>query len=1286
MSIRMSRLIAAAMVAVAVMVAPAARAAAATPPDAPVLIDTSASAGSVVESSPTLSPYTADNAFDGNWTNDAGRWLALTSSNPMYLVYKFNAATTVNMLRLRIPGNNSWEKRSPKAWTFSGSNDGSTWTPLDTRSGVSWSAGEVKSFTFSNDTAYEYYRFSCTAIVASDSYMMLWEIQFLYEPPALVDLTSPSGNISTTTSGSWVKPAKNAFDNGTAHNNDDRSIHSGSAVDWIYTFDTPTKVNAYRVFAPGSSPYNYDKRMPKTWTFEAKNAADASWTILDTQSSETGWTALEKRYYAFENNTAYDSYRFAVTAHQSDSDDYVQIDELEFYYINTDAPSLGVVGLERTGAAAYDVFATMKVNSADLTWIADDGATASTNLLAAGVAEGASVTNSLSGLSANTTYQISVLAPNASGTDYDGAGTLYTGELSLGATTNANEYGLVPGGAVVSRGSAAPFPLTVNYTISGSAGSQGVTWAAPVAVEIPAGAASATLPVKPLIDADVTEDITITVTLAAGNYEIPSAASASLTLVNLVAPAGYNVWVASSNSLASIDSNWSEGHSPTASENVLFNGDFSTADCEWDASASATVASWTQNANYTGTVTFDTKYPVTGDAFQTFTVTGACVVNGGTWTHPVSVNRDGNQSAPTIAQLRAAYTYRLNVTAGSFTLGSGATISAVGKGHSQLHVKGLGTAGLKPAHGGRNAGSTVPCYGNPKYPEDIGYASNLGTDNANKCAPGGGAVKLAVTGDCVVDGTITVDGKASSGNLAAGAAGSILIEATSISGSGSIFARAVSCNNNSYPHGVGRIALLTTNAVDTAALTISAGAAGDFGAASGTVYLRDGTMTNGVLVVRNRGRTYSDPLPGRRTEPTTEGDWSFDRIELGGDVQLAVPYGKTLSAPGWGCVSAPHNASAAVSGLYYIGGTLDFGSAADVTLSGRWYFAPISNYVFNANVSLADGAAIGFGGKYTQKLANNAHPVNLDKIHCTVNGNLTVPAGCAVNVNLAGAMQDSNYVPADYPLGAHGGRRSNTMKTIGSVFHPQTLPHGQSNSYGHIIPGGAVELVISGTFTLNGDVTSTGYTGGDGIVSQVGGGSIDISAGRLVGAGTITAGAVKNGQPGGRIAIRLTGAGATPDDFAGTINCATMGNGSIGSCGSIYVQTAALGTGRGIVILDDNGITCTTYTPICATGYGADDVADFRRADLIVRNQAKAQVTAADANGTFKMDEIEIDETGELDLFGNKFVVTSAKVGGRSVPPGTYAAADEAVAGYVTDSGEGGSLVVVGNSTVIMLR
>ena len=1121
------------------------------------------------------------------------------------------------------------------------------------------------------------------------------------EGATLTDLTNPNGTVTTTTSGDWVKPAKNAFDNGTKHNNDDRSVHSGSSVDWIYTFDEPTKVNAYKVYAPGTGPYNYDKRMPRTWTFEAKNAADATWTTLDTQPDETGWQALENRYYEFRNYTAYDSYRFAVTANQADGDSYIQIDELEFFFVNRGKPELGTVSLVRTGAATYSLEATEDMNAADLSYVLDDGETVSTNGTQS-VAESGSAIWTISGLAANTTYRVSVLATNAIGMVEVEAGTFHTGELTLGATTDANEAGLVSGGVLVSRGSAAPFPITVNYTISGSAGSEGSTWASPVPVTIPAGFASVTLPVVPLVDPGVKEDIEISVSLAAGNYEMPAVASASLTLANVGVPSGFNVWVATADGLASVGSNWSEGHRPTTSENVLFDGRFSIANCEWDSDASATVASWTQTNGYTGVVTLDTVYPGKGD-FQCLTVTGAMAIACGTITHPQS--RIQWQSASDCLQdLIENETYRVCINAGSLTVGASGRIDVRNKGY--YHANSGSYTSPLPAHGGRLSVSGEAPYDDVKEPIHVGMPHKPASGTYT-VGIGGGAIYITSDGAIIVDGYIGADTGSDIWNrdytLRGGAAaGSVYVRGASVAGTGTISASAMKTDEQNNRGVGGRVAVIATSAtpIDYATLQLKAsvypfnnngGQSTTYGGC-GTVYVKDGTMTNGVLIVRNFDLTYVDGNPDRRTDVTAECDWTFDRLELGGGVQLSVSCGTTLTLPGWDCVTASANSTGtgAPSGLICRGGTLDFGSASDVSLDGHWYFAPISNYVFNANVSLVNGAMIGFGGKYPQQIANNAHPDKLDKIHCTVNGDLTVPDGCAINVNLAGAMQDSNGVPADYPLGAHGGRRSNTMKTIGSVFHPKTLPHGQSNSYGHIIPGGAVELAVSGTLTLGGTITSTGYTGGDGINSQVGGGSIDISAGRLVGAGTIKAGAVKNGQPGGRIAIHLTGAGATLGDFEGTINCATMGNGGIGSCGSIYVQTAADGEGRGTIIFDDNNVTCTTYTPICATGYEADDVVDFKRANLIVRNQAKAQVSVADANGIFKMGGVEIDETGGLDLFGKTFVVRSARIAGSTVPPGTYTAAQLEEMGLAevvdTADGAGGSLVVSGGGFSVVVR
>ncbi len=960
----------------------------------------------------------------------------------------------------------------------------------------------------------------------------------------------------------------------------------------------------------------------------------------------------------------------------------------------------------RNANGSTTVTVVLSAYNGDVGVIYEGGAAPVTNIVATAATPG-TYTDTPANLAADTTYAFSAYGKNANGTEVVKAGgAFYNGELTVEKVSDAAENGLVPGMFRISRADTA-HDLVVSYTVGGTA-TAGQTYAAlSGTATIPAGETYVDVVVTPLNDPTVTENVSVELSLAVGLYGISaSAGTATMTIANLNAPTGFNTWVASAAGLASVSNNWSAGHPPTDSEHVLFDGRFSSANCEWDAAASATVASWTQTNDYSGVITLKTVYPGKGN-FQCLTVTGPMAVMSGTITHPQS--RTQSQSATDYLQdLLDNETYRVRIDAGSIVVGPDGRIDALNKGY--YHSNTGSHTSPEPSHGGRLSDSGQAPYDDVKEPIHIGmpYKRDSGTYTVGI---GGGAIYLTSTGAIVVNGYIGADTGSDTWNrgytLRGGAAaGSVYVRGASVTGTGTISASALKTGDQNKRGVGGRVAVIATSTtpIDYTTLQLKAtvypfnnnnGQSSTYGGC-GTVYVKDGTMANGVLIVRNFDLTFAEDASGRRTDVTAEGDWTFDRLELGGGVQLSVPCGTTLTLPGWDCVTAPANSTGTgtPSGFIYRGGTLDFGSAASVSLAGHWYFAPISNYVFNANVSLADGAAIGFGGKYTQKIANNAYPDKLDKIQCSVNGNLTIPSGCSVNVNKAGAMQDSNGVPADYPQGAHGGRRSNTMKTIGSVFHPRTLPHGQSNSYGHIIPGGAVELSVSGTFMLGGTVTSTGYEGGDGIVSQSAGGSIDISAGRLVGTGTITAGAIKNGQPGGRIAIRLTGAGATLDDFDGAINCATMGANSVGSCGSVYIQTAADGEGRGTIVLDDNGVTCTTYTPICATGYEADDVADFKKASLVIKQQAKGQVTAADAEGKFAMNSVEIDSTGQLDLFGHTLTVKSAKINGVKLSPGTYAAGSDVAIGegslgdYLVDTAEGagGELVVKGVSFMVIVR
>jgi predicted alpha-1,2-mannosidase len=55
-------------------------------------------------------------------------------------------------------------ERDPKDWSILGSNDGITWTTLDTRTGESWNArNQTKRYTFTNSATYTYYKWNITS-------------------------------------------------------------------------------------------------------------------------------------------------------------------------------------------------------------------------------------------------------------------------------------------------------------------------------------------------------------------------------------------------------------------------------------------------------------------------------------------------------------------------------------------------------------------------------------------------------------------------------------------------------------------------------------------------------------------------------------------------------------------------------------------------------------------------------------------------------------------------------------------------------------------------------------------------------------------------------------------------------------------------------------------------------------------------------------------------------------------------------------------------------------------
>lgn len=132
---------------------------------------------------------------------------------------------------------------------------------------------------------------------------------------------------------------------------------------------------------------------------------------------------------------------------------------------------------------------------------------------------------------------------------------VYAGEVSIAAGGDADINNGVKGSVVISRGDSAAAtaePLTVNYTLGGTA-EAGVDYVAlPGSATIPAGEASVTVAVTPKVNPGAEEAKTLSFALADGLYGISSEAGAAT--VGFAAPSG--TWAYDADAKTISDGEW----------------------------------------------------------------------------------------------------------------------------------------------------------------------------------------------------------------------------------------------------------------------------------------------------------------------------------------------------------------------------------------------------------------------------------------------------------------------------------------------------------------------------------------------------------------------------------------------------------------------------------------------------------------------------------------------------------------------------------------------------------
>jgi hypothetical protein len=122
-------------------------------------------------------------AFDKNITTF---WQTPSSGQTGWLSYQFPTGKIIKKYGFNSVATTTI---NPKTWTFEGSNNGSTWTVLDTQTNFPTQANTFYSFDISsNTTSYTYYRINITATTGGASGIALYEFE-------MSEVTNLYGNV-----------------------------------------------------------------------------------------------------------------------------------------------------------------------------------------------------------------------------------------------------------------------------------------------------------------------------------------------------------------------------------------------------------------------------------------------------------------------------------------------------------------------------------------------------------------------------------------------------------------------------------------------------------------------------------------------------------------------------------------------------------------------------------------------------------------------------------------------------------------------------------------------------------------------------------------------------------------------------------------------------------------------------------------------------------------------------------------------------------------------------------
>jgi hypothetical protein len=141
--------------------------------------------------------------FDHGLSTGTGEngWHSANAGFPAWISYQFPAAHKIELYSFRSrfnangAGGGTW---APRTWTLEGSNDGTNWTVVDTRTGQQSKSDEVRTYKVANPGMFSYYKVNVTDNVEQAApayyYVMFQEIEYMEKRFRLVSPMITSHN------------------------------------------------------------------------------------------------------------------------------------------------------------------------------------------------------------------------------------------------------------------------------------------------------------------------------------------------------------------------------------------------------------------------------------------------------------------------------------------------------------------------------------------------------------------------------------------------------------------------------------------------------------------------------------------------------------------------------------------------------------------------------------------------------------------------------------------------------------------------------------------------------------------------------------------------------------------------------------------------------------------------------------------------------------------------------------------------------------------------------------